>query len=726
MRFLNFLAGMVFGLAVPMALALAQPAEPSLEKALQTLPPPQQTPFLWTADEMRYHAELGVVVATGRVELFHDERILIADTVSYNQRDDLVTASGNVQLLEPSGDVMFADFMELTGNMKDGVIENIRVLLSDDARLAAGGGRRSGGNRTEFRKAVYSPCDLCPDEPDRPPIWQIKAIKVVHDQEAQQIEYYDATMELFGIPVAYFPYFAHPDPTVKRKSGFLTPSYGSDSELGLVIHAPYYFNIAPNRDATIEAILTGKEGLVLTGEYRHRLVEGEMTFSASATRGTTEGGEKKGRGHVRGRGRFNLDDTWRWGFDGARTTDDTYLRRYHFGSESTLTAHAFAEGFRARNYAAANAYLFQGLRAEDDPGQTPLILPILDYNFVGEPGRFGARWRFDANLLILTRDEGVDSRRLSLKTGWHLPFTSPAGEVYTFFASLQSDAYLVDGVTNPSDKDGPKLDGLAGRLFPQIGMDWRFPLIRSDRRYRQVLEPMAGIILAPNGGNPRKVPNEDSLDFELDDTNLFSPNRFTGLDRVEGGNRIHYGLRAAVMGPLGGSTSAFIGQSFRLSGDDTFAKGSGLEDHFSDIVGRVDMSPLKYMNLLYRFRIDQKDFKPKRNEIGLKAGIEAFKVAVNYVFVEPLDESGEFPGREEVVAALDSKLSRNWFANLRLRQDLSSGGGALSHGMRIQYEDECILVSADFTRSFTRDRDLKPTDTVSFRIVFRNLGEIKA
>src|SRR3546814_777134 len=197
--------------------------------------------------------------------------ILLADAVSYNEKTDTVSASGNVVLLEPSGEVVFANYVELTDDMKNGFIENIRLLLVDDSRFAANDARRTDGNLTKMRRAVYSPCNLCKDNPDRPPLWQLKANRVVHDRQAQEVRYNDVFLEMWGVPVAYSPYFQHPDPTVRRRSGFLPPTFGSAGEVGQFIQIPYFIVINDSIDVTAAPVYTQDEGLVLTGEYRqHR------------------------------------------------------------------------------------------------------------------------------------------------------------------------------------------------------------------------------------------------------------------------------------------------------------------------------------------------------------------------------------------------------------------------------------------------------------------------
>jgi LPS-assembly protein len=277
--------------------------------------------------------------------------------------------------MEPTGEVYFSEYAEFTNEMRDGVIAALRVLLSDNSRMAATGAKRTNGTITELQKGVFSPCDLCASDPTKPPLWQIKAFRVVHDSDAKEIEYRDAILELAGIPVFYTPYLSTPDPTVKRRSGFLFPSFGHDSNLGTVAKTPYYWVIDNQRDATITPIYTSDQGPVLEGQYRQRFTHGSLFLEGSITNGDKSGtnvpsGEKANRGHIIGNGRFDLDETWRTGFDLARATDATYMRRYGFGGGNTflggdnsvagvgglnsskeLTTTAFVEGFSERNYA---------------------------------------------------------------------------------------------------------------------------------------------------------------------------------------------------------------------------------------------------------------------------------------------------------------------------------------------------------------------------------------
>ncbi|MDA0260695.1 MAG: LPS assembly protein LptD [Proteobacteria bacterium] len=696
---------------------------PTPEALAQTL----KSGILFRADDLTYDNQNAVVTARGNIEVSVGERILVAEVVSYAQQTGIITASGNVAVLEPSGNVFFADEVKLTEDLREGVLSGFRALLAEQTRIAAVGAERRGGNITTMTKAVFTACKLCEKDRQRAPLWQIKAFKVVHNENLKRIEYKDVVLEFFGIPVAYSPYFSHPDPSVKRKSGLLAPIYGSSSQLGLRLQVPYYINIAPNRDATLAPIFTSKEGVVGAGEYREKTTDGEFSFSGSLTRAderdqnNAKTGSEEFRGHIFGTGHFLIDETWSWGFELERTTDDTYLRRYDFGNQDALTTNAFVEGFRGRNYASANAYLFQGLRSDDDPGATPIIPLLLDFNHVGEPGRFGQTWRLTANALILRREVGASSNRLSLEGGWHLPHTSPGGALYNLSATVRGDLYDTDDVATSADPSVRPDDGLTGRVFPQLALDWRYPLAAQSGRFRQIIEPIIVGIVAPYGSNPADLPNEDSLNFEFDDTNLFSANRFPGFDRVEGGPRVNYGIRLGAYDQIGGYATLLFGQSIRLNDDDTFADKTGLEDNRSDYVGRLDLVPSDFVDLNQRIRMDRDTFSLRRHEVSLSAGPKYLRVDASYVSLSRELTTDELSGREEIDISSRLQVTPEWALTAGTRQDLKKDA-TLSFNSSLEYQDECLFLSVDFDRTFFSDRDLEPSTSVTVRLKLKHLG----
>ena len=677
----------------------------------------RDTPILMTADELQFDDELGIVTAKGNVEISQNERVLLADTVSYNQRDDVVTASGNVILLEPTGEVLFAEFAELTGDIREGFLRGFRMLLSDNSRLAAVSAQRRGGVETQLNRAIYSACRDCLGF-DGEPLWNIKAASVTHDQVRREVVYRDATLELLGVPIAYTPFLSHPDPTVKRKTGLLTPSFAVSSDLGPSIRTPYFWAISRDKDLTIDPVIYAENLPLISAEYRQAFSDGEVRALVSGVYDTTDGDRERGRGHIDADANFHINEHWRWGADIKLASDDTYLDRFGFDDRDTLTNRVFLERFDAREYAVAEAFYFQGLRDQDDQDEIPVVLPKVDYNFVSEPGEYGLYSSIDANFQSLSREVGTSSQRFSLTSGLHLPHTSRIGTVTTLSALLQTDLYNVADVEVPS---GDRETGVTGRVFPQLIASWRYPWIRRTETSGALIEPIASLVLAPNGGNPNRIPNEDSLAFEFDETNLFSANRFPGKDRVEGGSRIVYGLRGGLYGDGGGSSTFFVGQSYQFSENTDFPAGSGLEDRRSDIVGRLTISPNRFLDLVYKTRLDTDNLNAKRTEIAASGGVRALRGSVNYIF---FDATNDFPEREEIFASLASDLTDQWTVRVNTRRDLTGGGNTLSWGASLEYHCDCLDFTISYRREFTEDRDVPEQDIVFVQVVFKSLGEI--
>ncbi|MDH5513496.1 MAG: LPS assembly protein LptD, partial [Gammaproteobacteria bacterium] len=475
------------------AAALAVPAGSAAAQQSEGAGAAPTSQAVISADEISYDESLQSVVASGNVEIAHGERILLAEAIRYDQRNDSVIATGNVVILEPTGEVMFADYVELSDELRSGVIENIKILLADNSRLAANGARRINGRKTIMKRAVFSPCRICEDDPARPPLWQLKAGTIVHDQESQNIEYTNAWLEMFGVPVVYTPYLMHPDPMVERRSGLLTPQFGASTIFGGFARLPIYLVFNESSDATIEPILTIKERPILAFEYRQRLNNGAMEFSASATKADRETGdpdnptiiEDTQRGHLFAAGRFDLDEDWRWGFDLQRASDPTYLDRYDFFGEpgDILESNLYVEGFHRRSYTEANIFAFQNLGSPDPLAvDEPLVAPILDHNYMSEADSIGGRWAFDADVRNHVRQEGTDSRRLSLKGGYMIPLVADFGLVTTLSASIEADAYHYDQL----QLDGQLENNVtAGRVVPRLAAEWRLPIVRGTEHTRQ-------------------------------------------------------------------------------------------------------------------------------------------------------------------------------------------------------------------------------------------------
>ena len=681
--------------------------------------PSRGLPILFTADRLTYDPATRVFHARGNVEASQGGHVLKADEITYDQGADKLHAEGHVALTEPGGEVVFARVADVTGDLKTGVVEDLKAILADGAHIAAASGQRSEGVISELDHAVYSACDLCKDHPERPPLWQVKAVKVRHDKNEKIVEFSESWMEIEGVPVFYIPYFYQPDPSVKRKTGLLMPSFANSSDLGAIVQLPAFFVLSPQSDLTLTPWITTQEGPVIEAEYRRALQHGTVEIDGSLTRDS----EPQTRGHVIGSARYDIDETWRAGLDLRRTLDRTYLRRYNFGNQQTLISRAFAEAFADNHYFSANTYVFQGLDQDDDNDTIPIVAPKLDYAYTSERDPLGGRTGVNLDFASFTRVEGSDTQRLSARADWRLPMVGAIGDLYTLQAGLWGDAYHVNDFKPETGAD--HVTGFTGRMFPQASLQARLPLVRDGERYSQVIEPIAEAAIAPDIGNSRRIPDEDSQDVEFDDTNVFGFERFPGLDRVEEGPRLNYGFAWSVLGDNDIGARVFAGQSYHFLNDRLFPEGSGLENNLSDLVAAVDLAPDPLVYLNYRNRIDVSRGAARRHELQGRFGPKTLRLGVGYIRFDSTPEAG-FPKREQVNFGLTSQLDRYWRARIAGVRDLTGGGPWRELGIRFIYEDECFLFTVGYAREDIEDRDIKPRDVVFVRFGFKTIGDVGA
>jgi LPS-assembly protein len=690
------------------------------------------------ADNMRYDPQNEVVSAEGHVEIDYRGEHLSADHLAYDQKADRVTADGHVTIIDKTGNVFFTDHAELTDQMREGVIEKVGILFGKNARIAANSAVRHKDTATVFTKAVYSPCNLCKSDPKKAPLWQLKARRATHDKADKEVYYRDMQLELFGVPVFYLPYFSHPDPTVKRKSGFLSPSFGTSSYYGGFLTLPYYWVINDSMDATLTPTFEEHDGVHFRGEFRQRLRNGQYTVDGSVVRTdelndlNQKTGKTDTRGHLFADGQFTIDPVWSMGAQIQATTDDTYLRRYKISNLDRLENHAYLQGIDGRTYFTADAYAFKDLRLGGLPGQTPLVLPQIEGNYAFVPGAVGGLVNLKGSFLSLSRSRGTDVRRFTGSLDWQRTFTLSNGQVITGFASVRSDLYFIHdfdaastiGTTATIASVTGTTSGnntTRGRVLPEAGLEWHWPFVKQYSNFQHIIEPIVQFIYAPKGGNTPVIPNEDSQSFEFDESNLFSRDRFTGYDRWEDGPRLNYGLRTAAFWGTDSSAEILIGQSHRFLDRSPFGAGTGLEEKGSDIVGAVIFRPRSYIELSHRFRLDNNSFDYQRNESSVSLYFWRVTANATYTSITGNDKTLLSNSLEAFSVATQFRLADHWTLSAATQRDLTNDR-TISRQIGIGYLNECISFNVLYRQDYTSDRDITPSSSVVFQIRLVNLG----
>lgn len=697
-----------------------------------------EDPVNLLADEVVYNEEDGIVTAIGNIELDQAGRLLRAEKISYNLQQDTVIAEGNVVLNETTGDTYFADRVELKDKMKNGFINGLHGVLADGSRFSAEGGEKIADLKVILKKASYTACEPCKKDPSKPPAWQIKAREVVHHKDEQRISYDDATFEVRGVPVMYMPYFSHPDGSIKRKTGFLTPSFGFDSDLGAFYQQQYYWDIAPNRDATIGAMLMTDENPLVLGEYRHRFEEAEIEMSGGATysgrvdrSGNTEfAQDDEFRGHLFVDGLWDINDKWRAGTGLELVSDEQYMRQYNITNKDVLENEVYVERFSGRDYGTARLLSFKDIRVSDRSDDQPNIMPEVYTRFLGDPNALlGGRWSLEVSGLALQREgNDQDLNRATVEGGWQKRHITSWGLVNTLDLSLRGDSYQV------TDRDiarntNRKSDASSVRGFANAHFKTSMPFEKSFETSQMVVEPIAALTAGSNIEEDNDIPNEDSIDVFLDSTNIFNANRFPGYDRIEDKAHATYGLRTGIYKDNGYQGEVFVGQSYRFDddpADNPFPDGSGLSEQESDYVGNVSLRFGSHLDLTYDTQLANDNLASQRHEFDASGTIGDLSLSTRYFYINALQGTDFTESREQVLGTARYNINEKWSVFSGAQYDLATeteGLRRLSYGL--DYTGQCVNFGLTGRRTLTNESTGDSGTEIIMRIGLKNLGQFE-
>lgn len=703
--------------------------------------PASDEEIAFSADQLDYDSEADIVTASGNVRMLRQGNRLRADQVVWNRTTGAVEAQGNVSATDAEGNVVYADRMNVTDTLKDGVAENMLLVLTEGGRLVAQEGEKTDGLYT-LSHAVYSPCLVetsagCPKTPS----WQIKAVKVHYDPNAQKVRYDKARIEMFGLPILTLPHFAHPVGD-RGGTGLLLPDFRTNGLNGLEFALPYYLKIASDRDLTVTPHVYSKVAPMLEGTYRALLGKGAYTitgYATESTRTTTgatdlDGDSKRSfRGYIEANGSYQFDENWSLTGSLRRVTDRTFLRRYDISRDDRLRSTLKAERIDADSYLSISGWVVQTLRLNDSQGAQPVALPIIDYRRRLTDPVLGGVLQLQANSLAITRTNGEDMQRAFAAAEWNLRGLTGLGQEITLTGYLRGDVY------HSSDNELTDValyrgnPGWRSRGIAALAVDMRWPFSGSFLGGTQRITPRIQVVASPRTAN-LSLPNEDARTFELEDSNLFALNRFSGYDRFEDSTRVTYGFEYNL-DLRDFSLSSIVGQSYRIDRRETlFPDGTGLDDRLSDIVGRTTLRYKDFVSFTHRFRLDKDNLAVRRNEIDAMLGSRRTYATVSYLRLNRNSSSSleDLSDREEVRLGARIAFARYWsiFGSTvvdltgKKEDPLSDADGfePVRHRIGIAYQDNCIDIGLTWRRNYQSTGDARTNNTFQLRLAFRNLG----
>jgi LPS-assembly protein len=703
---------------------------------------PQQTSdqIGFAAAVVEYDSNTEMVTAKGNVIASREGYKIYADNIVWNRTTGQVLAEGNIRAIGPDGDIAYGDKIDLTDALKDGVINNMLVVLADESRLAANRGARKDGVYT-LDYAAYTACkvetaDGCPKKPS----WEVKALKVVYDPAKKRVVYQGARIELFGLPVIPLPFLSHPVGT-KAGSGFLVPSIGFSRNNGVELEQSYYWRITQNRDLT--GSVTAFSDAAPLGRVNFRSLEkygavdltayGTYSDRISTSEVATSVGSSVFRGYLEGAGRFQFDPYWSVSASGRYASDRTFLRRYDISRDDRLRSTFSAERIGANSYFSLSGWAVQTLRTGDPQGLAPIALPEIDYRLRINAPVVGGSFQLQANSLAIARTEGQDTQRAFASAKWDLRTINGLGQEVSFNVLARGDVYNSNDNASTLTAIYRGETGWQTRSIFLAAADVKWPFVGQAFGGTQIFTPRVQVVAAPAISN-LKIPNEDSRAVDLEDSNLFALNRFPGYDRFEDGYRVTYGFDWALR-KTDFTADVNLGQSYHLSNRTSiFPDGTGLSDKASDIIGRSEFRFKNILKLTHRFRLDKDNLAIRRNEIDATVGsrgtyLQAGYLKLNRNIGPTLEDLND---REEIRLAGRVRLARFWSVFGSTILDLtgtnedptivSDGFDPIRHRLGVSYDDDCLSLSLTWRRDYQPVGDSQRGNSFLFRLAFRNLG----
>jgi LPS-assembly protein len=704
------------------------------------------------ADNLIDDRDNKVVTAEGSVEARYQGRTVRADKLVYKTETGEVRATGHAVIINEDGTTEYADDVELDDELRTGVATAFSARLQDNMTLAAGAAIKRSETVQQLNNAVYTVCDICAEDGSpKTPTWSVQASRIIQDKEHHVIYYRNAIIRVLGVPVLYTPVFWHPDPSSERRSGFLSPKANYSRRRGFTYEQPFLWSISPSSDLVISPAFSTGVNPFLNLEYRKRFWSGQVDVRAGYTYeklfdANGKFGDATNRSYIMAEGRFDPSDKWAWGFGLERVSDPGLFTRYRgtavdvqrgpfTADPQRLISQLYTFRQDASSFLTVSAVSFQSLRvvqvnrqyvSYDAPDAFPFVAPLVEGRWDPQYLIAGGRLRVVGSAVMLNRDQDIrkltplgaqmnqalNTRRASANADWRLSKTFSNGLRVEPFAVARSDLYSID---DPSAANRLRV---VGRTQATLGANISMPFIRRTRGTSLILEPLAQLAISPRDRLNNEVPNEDSLAFDFDNTNLFSLNRFPGYDRFEGGARANLGGRATATWGNGGEASLLVGRVFRTKPDSAFGYQTGLRGTTSDWVTAATLTPIRGISFFSRSRLDSDTLKLRRQETGVNVGYSRVTGYARY-FYHDRDINGT--RTESAQFGATAFVTSHWGVGVNASRDLEAKIWPVVQYTLI-YQDNCIRIDFVYSRDQTFNRTIAPSNSFTIRLNLATLG----
>ncbi len=672
----------------------------------------QDAPAVLMADKVFLDGKTKLV-AEGRVEALYGETRIIASKITYDRSTEQLAILGPIRIEQGDTTTVMADSAEMDPGFRNALLRGARVVLDQQVQLAAYQMNRVNGRYSQLYKAAVTSCHICNSK--EPPLWQIRARRVIHDQAEKQLYFEGAQLRIKDMPVFYLPYLRLPDPTLKRASGFMIPSFNSSTTLGTGVRMPYFIRMGDHRDLTITPYISTKSR-TLELAYRQAFVNGDVSFEGAISRDDALPGET--RAYLFGQGTFDLRNDFKLSFDVEATLDDSYLVDYGYSDKDRLDSEIALTRTKRDSFTRAALTSYYTLRDGEDNAVIPSIIGDFEHERRFFPSRLGGELRMRAGLHShyrysdVTTDangdgvvDGRDVTRLNAEINWRNTWTLAGGLQASALVGVAADQFYT-----AQDAGRPSTDA---EVTPMAALTVRYPFQKISRSgARHILEPV--VQFGWVGGSDPDVANDESTRVEFDEGNLLALSHFPEADRRERGTMLGYGMSWTRQGQKGWESNFTFGQILRSQTSPDFSQTSGLSGLNSDVLIAGQIRSATGFSFTGRTLFDSV-FDLSKAEARASFQNKRYGLGASYVWLGA--DAAE--DRTATVAELSIdglyRINRHWTSTLDLRYDVVAEEAAEA-GLGLQYRNECVKVDLSLSRRFTSSTTLSPSTDMSLTV----------
>lgn len=673
-----------------------------------------QAPATLMADQI-YVDRAGRLIASGSVEIWQDSVRLTAQRVVFDDRRDHLQVDGPITLSDGPDILFLADSAELSPDLRAGIITSARIVLDRQLQITAASMVRDPSGINQLTSVVASSCPVCAADPT--PLWEIRAARVTHDENTDQLRFERAQFRFAGVPIFYLPRLRLPGPGLDRSRGVLPPIVNLDSDLGLSVGLPYFIPLGDTQDVTVTPMLS-TEGLGGLG-FRWRMARpnGGIEIGGQITRDNILPGELRGYAYVRAL--FALSNDFRLSTDLIGASDRSYLETYDITDAPRLSAHVTLERVRRDQMVRARALAFYSMRAGDNNDQLPNAVAQAEWDQRIGLGHtaLGGTLRLQMGAQAFRRESsasGASGRDVSRA---HLQLTWRRTEVLA--GGILATGALDGRVDHVRVADDLRYPVPVTRQAAQAMIEFRWPwAMTAASGARHVVEPIVQAIESRRGGG--RLPNDDHTMPELDEGNLFALTRYSGEDAIDDGSRVNAGLRWTRHDPSGWTSEALIGRIWRRDAFNGFGpthiQPLGRETSDWLLAGRLSHQDGYALSLRVLMAPDS---TVSRAETSLAWSGRTTTISTGYLYSPDSPFENRTTPLSEWRVDVARRFASGWSSSLGWDYDVAQQLFATARA-GLEFRNECLSVDLTFARHFVTATN--PTASTRFNMQVDLLG----